>query len=232
MCHTVYFLIHISLLANVYCHESIVFKASYVLTFAALLILGPHWGSPWMSYCYPVLWRPCNIESAGQVPSCVAAIHRWGGCWGELTQPWIWTWVVAESASLQALQHPHHRGELSRFVLPVHPVLWLARGSTSSCDSTTPTPPGPALLFCPCKAGSALPSAATGEGLAPLLSCSKGQLSFLLWVMRDEGRDIFPVPMGPAVLITLLGLSALPPPTGSELLCCQGKAQGQLSQVL
>lgn len=36
--------------------------------------------TPWTSRCGPELCRPCSHGSAGSVPPCIPASHRWAGC--------------------------------------------------------------------------------------------------------------------------------------------------------
>lgn len=74
--HTAYPLVHIIYLQMFLAMDHC--SGSRPLTFATVLILGPHWYSSWI-FCFdPVSWICYKSVSAGLAPINDLALHIWG----------------------------------------------------------------------------------------------------------------------------------------------------------
>jgi hypothetical protein len=71
--------VHTSLLANVYCNDSMVWHE--VSASATLSILEPHWDFSRISYYYSVSGRLYRFRSVELAPSCTLPVLQWGRCW-------------------------------------------------------------------------------------------------------------------------------------------------------
>lgn len=131
-----------------------------------------------------MLWKSWSFGSAGLVPSCTPADHRWGGYQGGLW-PWFWAWVVAAGWSAFQVSSVLTTRMSSSALPPASSHL----AATSKGQGqffcfyallVGSLEPGPSVhLFCSALVGGAesiLPGAAAGERQEQLF-CSQGHFS-------------------------------------------------------
>lgn len=92
-----------------------------------------------LSFLKTFYWLFVNFTacSFGPAPSCIPTVHRWDRCWGRLSKPCIWAWMIATLVSLQLFSTAQERG---RAHFPEF-CNW-QWGRASSLALMLPCPPG------------------------------------------------------------------------------------------
>jgi len=102
MCPTEYPLVHMALLANVHCNDSLVWYKVSGFYYTIKNLTETPFGYPIVALCHR---DPIVLDLQDQHSCTLEVHHQWGGCWGWAnSKPWIWTWEVFGLAILPALE--------------------------------------------------------------------------------------------------------------------------------